>query len=202
MSKPSKIDTAESINSLAFTPISDLEVNTLSKVTGTLEKDYSSMLSLMTKAKCIGYTFEEKKWVSRHPFKNKHSDKKWKVVSEKNECKNFYIKDESGKIRVDAYGIKMYLEANENKKVKNKSHLIENLVLDNDTKYIVVGTVSKRGNNKIEFSKGSSGDGLIILDEPFFNLYVKPNPILRIGCAIFLVLLAVVFLYILLTGLF
>lgn len=196
MRKSKDIDVTKLLNILPTTPISDLKVDDdFYKIIGRLEMNIS-MQSLLTKSKCIGYTFEEKKWVSRRPYKNNHSERKWKTVSSETECQDFYIEDKSGKIKVNAYGIKIYLITNENKKVKNGTYLFENLLLNDNTNYIVLGTVSKSENNDIELSKSLLGQKLIIMDEKYYNLYVKKNPFLRLGCAILLIGLAILFLFI------
>ena len=194
MDQNKKTDIRKLLNSLPTTQISDLQEGNLYKVVGKLVME-NTMLSLLTKSKCIGYIFEEKKWVSRSPFKNGHINNKWKTISSQTECKDFYIKDNSGKIKVNAYDIKIYLLTNETKKSKNKTSLIENLLLNNDTNYIVLGTVNKNENSNLEISKNLEGGQLIIMDEKFYDIYVKKNVLSRIGCVILLIILTMTFFY-------
>ncbi|QCE43134.1 hypothetical protein [Psychroserpens sp. NJDZ02] len=192
MSKYKNTDPTKLLNTLPITPISDLKAGTLYKINGIAETE-SSMLSLLTKSKCIGYTFYEKKWVSRKPFKNSHSDKKWKTLSSQTECRDFYIKDKSGKIKVNAYDIKIHLNINESKKNNKGTYLIENILLADNTNYIVLGTVSNGDNNSLEICKSLDGAPLIIMDEKFYNIYVHKNPYLRVGCAVLLIAIAIAF---------
>lgn len=192
MRKSKKNDTIKLLNSLPTTLISNLKLNTLSKIEGELEVE-KSMISLLTKSRCIGYCYEEKKWTSRKPFKNDHSDKTFKIISSQTECRDFFIKDKSGRIKVNAFNIEIHLYINETKKNNHGTVLIENLLLADNTKYIMLGTTSQNDDKNIEFSKSFFDDKLIIMDEKFYNIYIDKNPFYRVGCAILLIILAIAF---------
>ncbi|WP_299444325.1 hypothetical protein [uncultured Aquimarina sp.] len=190
--KKKKKDNRERIKNLPITDIKDAEkISDLIKVKGTLIK-IKIIQSYLTKTQCIGYDYKAKKWVSSDRFDNDRSSKRWKTIESIEECYDFYIQDHTGKIKVEAEDISIVSYNNEKKIKKGQISYYENLLLPNTDEYYIVGSIEK-DENEIIIRKSVMDNELSIFDLKSYDLFVDIPKWYRIGCAVFLIIIAIIF---------
>ncbi|WP_299315751.1 hypothetical protein [uncultured Aquimarina sp.] len=178
-------------------PISDIKdakkISGLIKVKGTLIK-IKTIQSYLAKKQCIGYDYKAMKWVTTDRFDNDHSSKRWKTIESIEECYDFYIQDQTGKIKVEAEDISIVCSNNEKKTKKDKTSYFENLLLPNKDEYYVIGSVNK-DDDGYTIVKDIIEKELSIFDMKSYDLLVDIPQSYRIGCGILLIGVFLSFLY-------
>jgi len=187
-----KSDNRKKIKSLTISNINSIEIGHLVKVKGTLIK-IKLIQSNLTKTQCIGYDYKAMQRVVKDPFDNNHSSKRWETIDSIEECYDFYIKDNTGKVKVEAEDISIICSSNEKTIIKNKISYFENLLLPNKEEYFVIGTVVK-DENELIIVKDVYEKELSIFDMKAYDLIVNTSQWYKVGCSVFLLLTLVLFL--------
>lgn len=187
-----KSDNRIKIKSLTISNINSIEIGHLVKVKGTLIK-IKLIQSNLTKTQCIGYDYKAMKRVVKDPFDNNHSSKRWETIDSIEECYDFYIKDNTGKVKVEAEDISIICSSNEKTIIKNKISYFENLLLPNKEEYFVIGNVIK-DENELIIVKDVYEKELSIFDMKAYDLIVNTSQWYKVGCSVFLLLTLVLFL--------
>ena len=116
-------------------------------------------------------------------------------MTSETEALDFYINDGTGKIKVDAYGITIYCPENQKSTQKGQTFLFEELLLSNQTKYTLVGSVVKNENNELNFEKDPLLDQLYIFDDYYVENALNIPLIQRFGCSLLLLVCFGVVIY-------
>ena len=195
--KKRKKDNRKIIKKLPISYIKDAKkVSGLIKVKGTLV-EIKTIQSYLTKKQCIGYDYKAMKWVTTDRFDNDHSSKRWKTIESIEECYDFYIQDQTGKIKVKAKDISIsLLNVNQtNKKISGHRHT-ENLLLQDDKEYILIGTATYNKNNELIIKKAENE---FDIRDPYFDKIYKsdlPDKISKYGLIFMLLLIGLVLFFI------
>jgi len=170
----------------------------LVEVRGIL-KAIDMITSPISKSKCIGYHYSELRYASsqiRTLEKRKEVSRwrEWKATNSKSKCNDFFIQDESGKIKVIAKGITVAINVNKTeKKITNHSKNIEYLLLEDNIEYILVGkvTLNDKGEKVIKKNKNQ----FLISDVLHYSI-INNNiiPLLKkIGILIFIIITILIY---------
>ncbi len=165
-------------------------------------KQIQTITSPLTKSPCIGYKYSSFIYKSSGTVSVSNRDKgltyskgdkykKWKTIASDTKCNDFYIEDETGKIKVKANGITIQLLGinQTDEKSSNQSIKSENLLLENDQEFIITGTV--KTNKKKELVIKKSDNEFIIYDPHSYTLSQSklPHLISRYGLIFMLTLI-------------
>ncbi len=184
------------IKELPFSKIKDL-VNlndkSLIKLKGKLKAiDYT--LSELTDTKCIGYTYQEMKWIyTRRGGKSKKSQ--WKIIKSETYTEDFYFYDQKDEIKIATAGISISTQLNEKKEKDGVVTCVENLLLPDQKEYILIGTLLKKdGLFSIGKDFSTKNDDFVLIDPKGYDIIYNTSTAYRTGCAIFLVLFFTAFI--------
>ncbi|WP_299242772.1 hypothetical protein [uncultured Aquimarina sp.] len=168
-----------------FTVTKDFELSNIKDITNGLVKvegtisSLENLISPLTETKCIGYVYkkEEHKYIRG---KNEPSGiqgalpngyTKWVTTESLEKCSDFYIEDDTGKIKVISKGIVMGIKSHETKFTESRKILHEEyLILPDDHVYTIVGTVSKDKKGTLIIKKDKGDQKLSILDVEYDEL--------------------------------
>lgn len=171
-------------------------------------KQIKTMTSAMTKSECIGYSYSVKRFDSSRKrskssidrglsvSKENDRDMKWKTISSDEKCNDFYIEDTTGKIKVKAKDISIsLLQVNQtDKKISGTTHT-ENLLLQDDKEYILIGTATHNKKNELIIKKDENE---FSIRDPYFDKIYKsdlPYKIRLYGGIIFFILIILIFYF-------
>ncbi|WP_299444319.1 hypothetical protein [uncultured Aquimarina sp.] len=168
------------------------KINTLSngfvKIRGKL-KSINHITSPISETKCIGYNYSQLSYRSAGARRVKGS-KKWRTYRTESKSADFYIQDDTGKIKINAKDISIQLNVNRSEKKLSKTLIdVENLLLEDDTEYILTGTLNKNKNNSIEIVKGTKE--FVIMDKAFYEFAFEDIPFMKKKAGFFIIFLVV-----------
>ncbi|WP_299242781.1 hypothetical protein [uncultured Aquimarina sp.] len=166
------------------------------------------MTSPITKSECIGYSYSVMRFNSSRKrsrssidrglsvSKENDRDMKWKTISLDEKCNDFYIEDTTGKIKVKAKDISIsLLQVNQtDKKISGHTHT-ENLLLQDDKEYILIGTATYNKKNELIIKKDENE---FSIRDPYFDKIYKsdlPDKISKYGLIFMLILIGLLFLF-------
>ncbi|WP_299444327.1 hypothetical protein [uncultured Aquimarina sp.] len=172
-------------------------------------KQINTMTSPMTRSECIGYSYSIMRFnssrkrsvssIDRGISESKERDRhmKWKTISSDTACNDFYIEDHTGKIKVIAKEISIsLLNVNQtDKKISSNTHT-ENLLLQDDKEYTLIGTATYNKNNELIIKKG---DNEFSVRDPYFDKIYKsdlPDKISKYGLIFMLLLIGLILLFV------
>ncbi|WP_299443466.1 GIDE domain-containing protein [uncultured Aquimarina sp.] len=172
-------------------------------------KQINTMTSPMTRSECIGYSYSimrfnssRKKSVSsidRGISESKERDRhiKWETISSDTACNDFYIEDHTDRIKVKAKGISIFLlNVNQaDKKISGSMHT-ENLLLQDDREYVLVGTAKYNKKNELIIKKS---DNEFVISDTLVDKLSKsdlPNKISKYGLIFMLLLIGLILLFV------
>ncbi len=172
-------------------------------------KQIDTMTSPMTKSDCIGYNYSIMRFnssrkrsvssIDRGISESKEQDRhmKWETISSDTGCNDFYIEDHTGKIKVKAKNISIFLlNVNQtDKKISGSTHT-ENLLLQDDKEYILKGTATYNKKNELIIKKAENE--LVISDTLVDKLSKSdlPNKISKYGLIFMLLLIGLILLFV------
>ncbi len=132
----------------------------------------------LSQKQCIGYSLRSLSYEMTNDELIK-SKKGWRTLNASSKSENFYIGDGTGKVLVKAEDILIALSINKFEK-KYSSTLIdvENLLLEDETEYILVGTAKKTPNGTIVIQKKKNAK-FFIMDLAFQELLTDTIPFFK-----------------------
>ncbi len=172
------------------------EINTLSKGLCKIKGQIlatNQITSPITETKCIGYNYSQLSYGYKGGYRRRvKGRKKWRTYRTESKSADFYIKDTTGQIKVNAKNISIQINVNRSEKKLSRTLLdVENLLLEDDTEYIISGTVVKGKNNSIEIIKNKKDKELLIMDKAFYEFTFEDIPFMKKKAGIFIVFLVV-----------
>ncbi|WP_299902910.1 hypothetical protein [uncultured Aquimarina sp.] len=161
----------------------------LVKIKGRL-KAIDHVKSPITETKCIGYNYSQLAYRSAGVRRAKGS-KKWRTYRTESKSTDFYIQDDTGKIKVNAKDISIQINVNRSEKKLSRTLLdVENLLLEDDTEYIITGTVVNK-NNSVEIIKDEKDKELRVMDIAFYEFTFEDIPFMKKKVGFFIVFLVI-----------
>ncbi|WP_103867524.1 GIDE domain-containing protein [Aquimarina sp. I32.4] len=158
------------------------------KIKGRL-KAIHHIKSPISEIECIGYNYSQ---LSLRYGRGKKGKKrrKWRILKSTSESTDFYIEDNTGKIKVNAKGISIQINTHRTEKKISRTLLdVENLLIEDETEYIVTGTVITNKNGNLEIVKGATERELVIMDTAFYEFIFEDVPFMKRKMGYFIVFL-------------
>ena len=145
------------------------EINTVSKGLCKIKGQIlatNQITSPITETQCIGYNYSNLS-LSYDGRRGAKGVKRWRIYRTKSVSSDFYLQDKTGQIKVNAKNISIQINANRSEKKLSRTLIdVENLLLEDGTEYILIGTVNVDKNGDMEIVKEKE---LIIMDEAFYK---------------------------------
>ncbi|AIZ42780.1 hypothetical protein [Cellulophaga baltica] len=173
------------------------EIKTLSKglvnIKGKI-KPINYIESPISERECIGYNYSNLS-LSYDGRRGAKGVKRWRIYRTKSVSSDFYLQDKTGQIKVNAKNISIQINVNRSEKKLSRTLIdVENLLLEDGTEYILIGTVNVDKNGDMEIVKEKE---LIIMDEAFYKFVNVEIPSMKKKIRLFIIfLLLVLFIFI------
>ncbi|WP_299315746.1 GIDE domain-containing protein [uncultured Aquimarina sp.] len=180
-------------------PIETLEVSKINtlfkgfvKIRGIL-KSINHIKSPITETKCIGYNYSQLSYRTAG-VRRVRGSKKWRTYRTESKSTDFYIQDDTGRIKINAKYISIQVNVNRSEKKLSKTLLdVENLLLEDNTEYILSGTIIKNGDGNLEIVKGEKD--FVIMDKSFYEFVYKDIPFMKNKAGFFIVFLVICIIF-------
>ncbi len=181
-------------------PLIDVDsvASDLVKIKGKLTPLDKYITAPLSEVMCIGYeyTISQRGYEKRDGRYKKIGtfEKKWKVTNSETKCSDFFLSDETGKIKVIAKDISIFIFSNETQKNDKYTLYSENILIP-DKEYFVIGSAVYNTDNELIITKQNPQNQLLIIDTEFYDIAFNTSRLYKIGCTF--VLLSMIILLIL-----
>ncbi|WP_024480844.1 hypothetical protein [Cellulophaga baltica] len=154
----------------------------------------NQITSPITETQCIGYNYSNLS-LSYDGRRGAKGVKRWRIYRTKSVSSDFYLQDKTGQIKVNAKNISIQINVNRSEKKLSRTLIdVENLLLEDGTEYILIGTVNVDKNGDMEIVKEKE---LIIMDEAFYRFVNVKIPSMKKKIRLFIIFsLLVLFIFI------
>ena len=165
------------------------EINTvlkgLCKIKGQILAT-NQITSPITETQCIGYNYSKLSYGYK-AVGRANGRKKWRTYHTKSKSADFFIKDATGQIKVNAKNISIQINVNRSEKKLSRTLVdVESLLLEDGTEYILIGTVNVDKNGDMEIVKEKE---LIIMDVAFYKFVNVEIPSMKKKIRLFIIFL-------------
>jgi hypothetical protein len=173
------------------------EINTVSKGLCKIKGQIlatNQITSPITETQCIGYNYSNLSYGYK-AVGRANGRKNWRTYCTKSKSADFFIKDSTGQIKVNAKNISIQINVNRSEKKLSRTLVdVESLLLEDGTEYILIGTVNVDKNGDMEIVKEKE---LIIMDEAFYRFVNVKIPSMKKKIRLFIIFsLLVLFIFI------